>query len=90
MQVSLDNRFSASRHVKVFKGVKLNDEHAEFIQKIISTPILLDGNVIGVIQISRKGANPRGAGPDFTAEDAGEILALCKPLGELVQHVAGD
>jgi len=57
---------------------------------MISAPILLDGKVIGVIQISRKGATAASAGPDFTAEDLGKILALCKPLGKMLRHVAGE
>ncbi len=44
----------------------------------------------GVIQISRKGATAANAGPDFTVEDLGKILALCKPLGKLLQHIAGE
>ena len=44
--------------------------------------------MIGVIQISRKGANAAKAGPDFTADDLGKVLAICKPLGKLMRHVA--
>lgn len=86
----IDNNFSAARHATVFEGVKITGEAAESIQKIISAPILLDGKVIGVIQISRKGDNPGVAGPDFTAEDLGKILALCKPLGKLMQRTASE
>jgi len=59
-------------------------------QKIISAPILSDGKVVGVIQISRKGGSPATAGADFTAEDLGRVLALCRPLGKLVTHLAGE
>lgn len=86
----IDNKFSASRHVNVFEGVKINGEHVESIQKIISAPILFDGKVIGIIQISRKGANPHAAGPDFNADDLGKILALCKPLGKLVHRAVKE
>jgi hypothetical protein len=86
----IENNFSAARHATVFEGVKITGEAAEAIQKMISAPILLDGKVIGVIQISRKGATTANAGPDFTAEDLGKILALCKPLGKMLQHVAGE
>jgi hypothetical protein len=85
----IENNFSAARHATVFEGVKITGEAAEAIQKMISAPILLDGKVIGVIQISRKGATAASAGPDFTAEDLGKILALCKPLGKMLRHVAG-
>jgi hypothetical protein len=86
----IENNFSAARHATVFESVKITGEAAELIQKMISAPILMDGKVIGVIQISRKGPTPASAGPDFTAEDLGKILALCKPLGKMLQHVAGE
>src|SRR6266403_188556 len=74
-----------------FIPLSSNSAHAAgTIQKMISAPILMDGKVIGVIQVSRKGANPHSAGPDFAAADLGKILALCKPLGKLLRHVAGE
>lgn len=86
----IENNFAAARHATVFEGVRLKGEPAEAIQKLISAPILLDGKVIGVIQISRKGATPTSAGPDFTAEDLGKILALCKPLAKLLRHIPDE
>jgi len=86
----IDNNFIAARHATVFEGVKITGEPAESIQKIVSAPILADGKVIGVIQISRKGDDSATVGPDFTADDLGKILALCKPLGKLVQRAARD
>jgi hypothetical protein len=86
----IDNNFSAARHAMVFENIKLNGECQELIQKIISAPILFDGRVIGVIQISRKGGSSAGAGPDFTAEHVGSLLALCKPLGKLVQRATDE
>lgn len=86
----IDNNFSATRHPVVFEGIKINGETPEIIQKLISAPILVDGKVIGVIQISRKGRNASGVGPDFTSDDLGNLLALCKPLGKLLQRAAGE
>ena len=86
----IENNFAAAKHATVFEGVKITGEAAEAIHKMISAPILLDGKVIGVIQITRKGPNAASAGPDFTADDLGKILALCKPLGKLLQHIAGE
>ncbi|HYT23040.1 MAG TPA: GAF domain-containing protein [Candidatus Polarisedimenticolia bacterium] len=85
----IENNFAATRHATVFESVKVADA-AGAIQKMISAPILLEGKVIGVIQVSRKGANPHCAGPDFTSQDLGNILALCKPLGKMLRHVAGE
>ncbi len=86
----IENNFAAARHATVFESIKIADGASGAIQKMISAPILLDGKVIGVIQVSRKGANPHRAGPDFTADDLGKILALCKPLGKFLRHVAGE
>ena len=86
----IDNNFSAARHAIIFENIKLNGLEQELIQKIISAPILFDGRVIGVIQISRKGRTAGSAGPDFTAEHLGNLLALCKPLGKLVHRAAGE
>ncbi len=84
------NNFASVRHASVFEGVKAAGDSGEAIQKIISAPVLAGDKVIGVIQISRKGTTDRSAGPDFTPEDLGKILALCRPLARLLQHVASD
>lgn len=86
----IDNNFTAVRHATVFEGVKITSEAAESIQKIVSAPILAEGKVVGVIQISRKGLNSTNAGRDFTADDLGKILALCKPLGKLLLRIGGE
>jgi hypothetical protein len=88
------NNFASVRHATVFEGVKIGGESSELIQKLIqkmiSAPILSGDKVVGVIQVSRKGANPSIAGPDFSADDLGKVLALCKPLGKLLQHITCD
>jgi hypothetical protein len=86
----IENNFVAIRHANVFEGVKITPEPTESIQKIISAPILAEGKVIGVIQISRKGATAASAGPDFTADDLGKLLAVCKPLGKLLRHITSE
>jgi hypothetical protein len=86
----INNNFSAVRHASVFEGVKAATVTGESIQKIVSAPILCEGKVVGVMQISRKGATPMEAGADFTSEDLGKVLALCRPLGKLVRHLAGE
>lgn len=84
------NDFARVPHASVFEGVKTALGPSQAIQKLISAPILSGEKVVGVIQVSRKGASSRAAGPDFSAEDLGRILALCKPLGKLLQHIASE
>src|SRR5580693_376872 len=84
------NNLASVRHATVFEGVKIGGESSELIQKMISAPILSGDKVVGIIQVSRKGTNPSVAGPDFSPDDLGKVLALCKPLGKLLQHITGD
>ena len=86
----INNDFSAVRHATVFEGVKAATTSGESIQKIMSAPILNEEKVVGVIQISRKGDSPATAGPDFTSDDLGKVLVLCRPLGKLVRVLAGE
>jgi hypothetical protein len=87
----IDNTFASARHATVFEGVKIGSaEPGDAIQKIISAPILAQGKVIGVIQISRKGSSSMTAGPDFTPADLGKVLAVTKPLGKLLKHAVAE
>ncbi len=84
----LSNSFMRVRHVSLFEAVKLGAEVEDRsqeqmpIQKIMSVPVATsEGNVMGVVQVSRKGLDASLAGADFTGEDlkqleqAAEILA---------------
>jgi hypothetical protein len=62
------NNVPMVKHVAFFESVKLRDR-AVPIQKMITVPILLGEDAIGVAQISRKGETPAEAGPDFTPGD---------------------
>jgi len=89
-RAEINNNFTSVRHATVFEGVRTATTTGESIQKIISAPILCEEKVVGVMQISRKGATAREAGADFTGEDLGKVLALCGALGKLVRHLAGE
>ncbi|MBS1840666.1 MAG: GAF domain-containing protein [Acidobacteria bacterium] len=89
-RTELDNRFHETRHASVFEGVKAESLSAEAIQKIVSAPILSEGKVVGVFQVSRKGSSAALSGADFTSDDVNKINALCKPLGKLIQHLTGE
>lgn len=83
----IDNNFHETRHVNIFESIKAESLDGQAIQKIISAPILVGSKVVGVLQVSRKGDSPKIAGPDFTSDDLGRVLALCKPLGEILQRL---
>jgi hypothetical protein len=87
----LSNTFMRVRHVSLFEAVKLGadvdeDDRSQQqlpIQKIMSVPVAQVGkDVIGVVQVSRKGLDASVAGADFTGDDlkkleqAADILAV--------------
>ncbi len=72
------NNFAKVKHASIFETIKpsgVDEEQSRPnpIQKLMSVPILdRDSNVLGVIQISRKGLDPRFA-PDFSREDLHDL-----------------
>jgi hypothetical protein len=89
-RTEVDNNFHDTRHARVFEGIKTESLSAEAIQKIVSAPITLDGRVVGVFQVSRKGTSSAVSGPDFGADDVNRINSICRPLGRLIQHLTGE
>ena len=81
----LINNFSASRHATVFEGISLGRDPSEMIHKIISVPILEDGHVYGVVQISRKARSLAKAGPDFTQKDVKTLASLSPVLDRFLK-----
>src|SRR5271166_4047112 len=59
----INNNFSGVRHASVFEGVRTGTTSGESIHKIVSAPILHEGKVVGVMQVSRKGTSTGTAGP---------------------------
>jgi hypothetical protein len=74
------NNVPMVRHVAFFESVKIRDRVLP-IQKMVTVPILHQGEAVGVAQISRKGETPMEAGPDYTNADV-------KKAQDLFQSVA--
>jgi hypothetical protein len=73
-QAELFNGFTQVKHSSIFELVKLGDTglDARVIQKLMSAPVLVEnGQVVGVIQVSRKAPRLAAAGPDFTPAEYG-------------------
>ncbi len=72
-RAELFNNFAGTIHWSIFETVRLQEERTKDplpIQKLMSAPVIADsGAVLGVLQISRKGATPQEAGPDFGSDD---------------------
>ena len=72
------NNFARVKHASIFETIKptttdFEDPPPPPIQKLMSVPIIDRGaNVVGVIQISRKGLDPKYA-QDFSREDLHDL-----------------
>lgn len=81
------NTFTGVKHSSVFEVVRLGETGlgTETIQKLMSAPVLSpSGDVIGVIQVSRKAHSLAKAGPDFTSEDLGKLKSVAISVGNLI------
>jgi hypothetical protein len=82
------NNFASYKHATVFEAVDLSEgEKAVPIQKIMSSPMILDGKVVGVIQISRKARQGDPAGPDFTHADLAQLASVGSVLGKYISEL---
>ena len=71
------NNFARVKHASIFETIKPGESDEPTppapIQKLMSVPIMdRDSNVVGVIQISRKGLDPKFA-HDFSREDLHDL-----------------
>jgi GAF domain len=81
------NNFAQSRHASVFEGVPLGRRQGVCIQKLMSAPILRNGEALGVVQISRKGESQQDCGPDFKAADLKALQGLSDLLARFLALV---
>lgn len=88
----LSNTFMRVKHVSLFEAVKLGAAAAEEeergqeqmpIQKIMSVPVVNSGNVVGVIQISRKGLDASLSGADFSGDDLKQLEKASEIIGRM-------
>jgi len=90
----LYNNFANVPHRTVFELIKLKDMEAPAedappkIQKLMSAPILGERKrVLGVVQVSRKGFHPAGAGPDFTITELEDLERTARRVATLKPEV---
>ena len=79
------NNFSVYKHPTVFESIDVSaEEKAIPIQKIVSSPMVVEGKVVGVIQVSRKGKAGDPIGPDFTPADLTELNTAGTIVGKFI------
>lgn len=85
----LFNAFTKVEHASIFERIKLHEENGEelrpaTIHKLMSAPVVDKAdNVLGVLQICRKGFDPASAGPDFTIHDLQKLEFATRALAQL-------
>jgi hypothetical protein len=86
-RAELFNTFTRVKHSSVFEVVPLGQDGGatEVIQKLMSVPILNEaGDVVGVIQVSRKAHSPAEAGPDFRSQDLTKLKSVAHAVSKLL------
>jgi hypothetical protein len=69
-----NNNVPLARHVAFFESVKIAGK-IQPIMKMVTVPIVVEGEVIGVAQVSKKGDTLAEAGPDFNGADVRKVAA---------------
>lgn len=91
-RAELFNQFVGTLHWSIFERMRLHAAEKgapTVIQKLMSAPIIAkNGAVIGVIQISRKGATPHAAGPDFRYEDLQRLVSAASDIAHVLPLLA--
>jgi GAF domain-containing protein len=79
------NNFAAYKHPTIFEAVDLSEEaKAKPIQKIVSTPMITEGKVVGIIQVSHKRHHGEPIGPDFTQHDLQRLSSIGAIIGKFL------
>ena len=83
------NNFARTRHASFFEMVDVAPEGQEkqakgqqIIQKLMSAPVISMNNVVGVIQICRKGPTAPAAGHDFLPGELQKLAGIANALGK--------
>jgi hypothetical protein len=89
-KVELFNNFMIVQHANVFETIKLstlgqsNAPGANTIQKLMTAPVTdSHHNVVGVVQVCRKGLTPTDSGSDFTLNDLQNLEIASRAIGGL-------
>jgi hypothetical protein len=77
------NDFALRSHARVFEEIGPKDRRNLPIQKMLAAPVFRGDQLVGVVQLSRKGVEARTCGPDFTASDAIRLRGIVELLATL-------
>lgn len=75
-----DNSFAGSRHLFMFEFMLAEKSDRIPIQKMMSVPVVANGEAKAVIQAVRKGATPAEAGEDFSEQNLADLVKIAALL----------
>lgn len=79
-RAELDNSFASTPHLYMFEHFLSEKAQRLPIQKIMSVPVMHGGQLKGVVQVARKGADRESAAPDFTDKDLAKLTEFVAAL----------
>ena len=83
--VMLQNNVPAEPHKDFFERIPNPDGMVRPIQKMIASPLLgRDGEVIGVVEVSRTGREGSGTEANFTPRDATNLEKSCRVFAPFI------
>lgn len=84
-RATLDNTFFSTPHASIFEQFRLEPDTAALpIQKIMSVPFSHNGEIKGVIQVSRKGLSADSAGDDFSPNHLAALGKVAEVVARFV------
>lgn len=83
--VAVENQLKREAHKDFFERIPNERGAVRPIQKMVAAPIAgTDGEPIGVAEVSRVGESLAAAGPDFTPQDAENLLKTCRAFAPFI------
>ena len=84
----VENDVPNEPHKDFFERIPDEQGSVRDIQKMIAAPLVTgDGRVIGVVEVSRTGASPAAAGPDFSPRDAKNLGKCCRAFSPFMARI---
>lgn len=83
---SIENDMSHVKNLHFFERIKTGERKPLPIQKMVSVPVVHGKDVLGIVQVCRKGATLQDAGGDFVAQDIQAMQDLVTILGSVIHR----
>ncbi len=83
----IHNDMSQVGHLEIYERISTGGGKPKEIQKMIAAPLTLSrGEVIGVVEVSRKGKNPQEAGSNFTPIELTQLTQVAAAVAPWIQR----